>query len=140
MRKEREDRGIETVAAAVAGHAEELYGSGRMHCAEAVLASVQHEFAPELPADLVRYAAGFGGGSGVGCICGAVAGGTMALGVVLGGDRKTAAALTRELHGWFKGIYPATCCRALSAKGKGGCAALTGRVAGKVSEMLAERR
>jgi C_GCAxxG_C_C family probable redox protein len=123
----------------VAAEAEALYRSGKMHCAEAVLASVKQSFAPQLPDQVVQLAGGFGGGSGAGCICGAVAGGSMALGMVLDGDRKEAAALTRELHEWFKGQYGATCCKILTAHGKKGCLDLTARVAGKVAELLAEK-
>ena len=129
----------ESVAEQVAAEAEKLYRSGKMHCAEAVLASVKNRFSPELGDEVVRLAAGFGAGSGSGCICGAVSGGTMALGLVLDGDKKGASALTRELHGWFKSEYGATCCKILTAKGKSGCLGLTASVAGKVAELLQER-
>jgi len=129
----------ESVAEQVAAEAEKLYRSGKMHCAEAVLASVKNRFSPELGDEVVRLAAGFGGGSGSGCICGAVSGGTMALGLVLDGDKKGAATLTRDLHGWFKSEYGATCCKILTAKGKSGCLGLTASVAGKVAELLQER-
>lgn len=128
------------VAKLVACEAERLYRSGKMHCAEAVLASVKGHFAPEIPDQVVRLAAGFGGGSGAGCICGAVAGGTMALGLVADLDKKGAAAMTRELHLWFKKEHGATCCKILTAKGKGGCLTLTVGVAGKVAELLQERK
>jgi C_GCAxxG_C_C family probable redox protein len=130
------DNTSEGVAEKVANEAEGLYRSGKMHCAEAVLAAVKNNFAAAVPDDVVRLAAGFGGGSGSGCICGAVAGGTMALGLVLQNDKKRAAALTRELHKWFKDQYGATCCKIITQKGKGGCAVLTGAVAGKVAELL----
>ena len=126
----------EGVADQVANEAEGLYRSGKMHCAEAVLAAVKNNFAAAVPDDVVRLAAGFGGGSGSGCICGAVAGGTMALGLVLPNDKKRATALTRELHKWFKAQYGATCCKIITQKGKEGCAILTGNVAGKVAELL----
>ena len=127
------------VSAQVAREAERLYRSGKMHCAEAVLASVQGAFASHLPPDLVQLAGGFGGGSGAGCICGAVSGATMALGLVMNGDRKAVAALTRELHAWFKEQYGATCCKILTAHGKSGCVTLTANVAGKVAELLQVR-
>ena len=123
----------------VASEAEKFYRSGKMHCAEAVLAAVKNRFAPELSDEVVRLASGFGGGSGAGCICGALSGGTMAFGLVMQGDRKAVAAMTRELHGWFKKEYGATCCKIISAKGKSGCVDLTARVAGKVAEMLLEK-
>lgn len=130
---EKEDT---TLAEQVAAEAESLYRSGKMHCAESVLASVKNQFAPHIPDAVVQMASGFGGGSGAGCICGAVSGGTMALGLVTNGDRKAASAMTKELHEWFKKEYRVTCCKVLTAKGKSGCVDLTARVAGKVAEML----
>jgi C_GCAxxG_C_C family probable redox protein len=132
---------LETVAEGkadkVALEAEGLYRSGKMHCAEAVLAAVRNAFAPEVSEDVVRMAAGFGGGSGTGCICGAVSGATMALGIVLPGEKKRVSALTKELHRWFKGEYGATCCKLILQSHGKPCPELTGRVAGKVAEMLA---
>lgn len=124
-----------TVPERVAAEAERLYRYEKMHCAEAVLASVKRQFAPHIPDQVLNAALGFGGGSGAGCICGAVSGGTMALGLVLS-DKKDVSALTRSLHEWFKGEYGATCCKILTAHGKKGCVALTARVAGKVAELI----
>jgi C_GCAxxG_C_C family probable redox protein len=117
--------------------AEELYRSGRYHCAEAVLAVVRRHFRPDLPEEVVQMASGFGGGSGSGCICGAVSGATVGLGLVLREDKKQISHLTRELHAWFKGKYGATCCKTIRAgNDKGICHVLTGEVAGKIAEML----
>ena len=120
----------------VATEAEGLYRSGKMHCAEAVLAAIRSNFMPAAGEEIVRLAAGFGGGSGAGCVCGAVGGGTIALGLVLQEDKKRVMELTRELHTWFKGEYGVTCCKVITAKGKSGCPLITGRVAGKVAELL----
>jgi C_GCAxxG_C_C family probable redox protein len=130
------NNGEESVAERVAGDAEGLYRSGKMHCAEAVLAALRNAFAPEVSADIVRVAAGFGGGSGTGCICGAVSGATMALGVVLPGEKKRVSAMTKELHHWFKSEYGATCCKVILQNHGKPCPELTGKVAGKVAEML----
>lgn len=116
--------------------AEELYRSGKYHCAEAVLLTIKRHFRPEAPDDIVRLVTGFGGGSGSGCICGAVAAGTVALGMVLGDDKKRINHLTRELHAWFKEKYDFTCCKIIRENHKGACPVLTGEVAGKVAEML----
>ena len=116
--------------------AEGLYRSGKYHCAEAVLETVRQHFAPELPASLVQAVNGFGGGSGSGCICGAVSGGTVALGLTLKGDKKAINHMTRELHTWFKGKYGVTCCKTIRQTHKGACPILTGEVAGKIAEML----
>ncbi|WP_224983780.1 C-GCAxxG-C-C family protein [Geomonas agri] len=129
----------ESVADKVANEAEGFYRSGKMHCAEAVLAAVKNEFLPEAGDELVHLASGFGGGSGAGCICGAVAGGTMAIGLVVQ-DRKAAAALTKELHHWFKEQYRVTCCKALTANGKKRCVEFTATTAGKVAELLQQKQ
>ena len=126
----------ETIAEQVAAEAEELYRSGEMHCAEAVVAAVRTNFRPDVPAEVVRLAAGFGGGSGAGCICGAVSGGTMALGLVLQDDPKLVKKLTRNLHQWFKEEYGPTCCKVILQTHGKVCPTLTGKVAGKVAEML----
>ena len=127
---------VKDLAGQVAQEAERLYRSGKMHCAEAVLASVKNSFAPQVCAEVVQLAGGFGGGSGAGCICGAVSGGTMALGLVMTGDKKAVSAMTRDLHRWFQEENGATCCKILTAHGKSGCLKLTSSVAGKVAELL----
>jgi C_GCAxxG_C_C family probable redox protein len=115
--------------------AEALYRSGTHHCAEAVMEAIRRHYAPEMPESIVSTVSGFGGGSGTGCICGAVSGGTVAIGLVVH-DKKVAAHLTRELHGWFKERYGVTCCKTIRQTHKGACPVLTGEVAGKVAEML----
>jgi len=136
--KKKENPPAESVAELVGLQAEGYYRSGNMHCAEAVLMAARNQFSPETPEEVVRLAAGFGGGSAGGCLCGAVAGGTMAFGIVLPGDKKKVKKLTADLHHWFKQEYGATCCRIATknAKAKGGCAVLTGEVARKVAELL----
>lgn len=119
---------------------EALFRSGRYHCAEAVLEVARRHFSPETPAEVVNAVSGFGGGSGVGCICGAVSGGTVALGLVLN-DKKLTTHLTRELHGWFKEKYGVTCCKSIrqTHTGKEICPVLTGEVAGKIAELLSRQ-
>jgi C_GCAxxG_C_C family probable redox protein len=126
----------DSVADKVNTAAEGHYRSGKMHCAEAVVQAVKDQFRPDLPDDVVRLAAGFGGGSGSGCQCGAVAGGTIALGLILQADRKKVMTLTRDLHKWFHESYGSTCCRVIRGHDKGVCPELTGAVAGKTAELL----
>lgn len=114
---------------------EQLYRSGKYHCAEAVLEVVRRHFAADLPESIVGTVSGFGGGSSSGCICGAVSGGTVALGLVLG-DKKETTQLTKDLHVWFKEKYGVTCCKTIRQTHKGVCPVLTGEVTGKVAEML----
>lgn len=118
--------------------AEGLYRSGSHHCAEAVMEVVRRHFSPETPEAVVATVSGFGGGSGSGCICGAVSGGTVALGLILN-DKKLTSHLTRELHAWFKEKYGVTCCKTIRQTHRGACPVLTGEVAGKIAEMLARK-
>lgn len=119
--------------------AEALYRSGSHHCAEAVLEAVRRQFAPEIPEAVVATVSGFGGGSSSGCICGAVSGGTVAMGLVLQ-DKKATSHLTKELHNWFRETYGVTCCKVIRANNdKGICPEITGNVAGKIAEMLGNK-
>lgn len=118
--------------------AEQLYRSGKYHCAEAVLETVRRNFAPDLPESIVGTVSGFGGGSSSGCICGAVSGGTVALGLVLA-DKKETTRLTKDLHVWFKEKYGVTCCKTIRQTHKGVCPLLTGEVAGEVAKMLSNK-
>lgn len=136
LRKKTEDAFMENDAEKVAAEAEGYYRSGKLQCAEAVLAAIMRNYMPDTGEEVVRLAAGFGGGSGAGCICGAVAGGTMAFGLVFADNRKQAQRLTKELHRWFKEEYGATCCKIILQTHKKICYELTGKVAGKVAEML----
>ena len=117
---------------------EALYRSGKYHCAEAVMEAIRRHFLPETPESIVGTVAGFGGGSGAGCICGAVSGGTVALGLVLR-DKKSTTHLTKELHTWFNEKYGVTCCKTIRQTHKGACLALTGEVTGKIAEMLGRK-
>ena len=118
--------------------AEELYRSGKYHCAEAVLEVVRRHFAADVPESVVSTVSGFGGGSGSGCLCGAVSGGTVALGLVLT-DKKEITRLTKDLHVWFKEKYGVTCCKTIRQTHKGVCPVLTGEVAGKIAEILGRK-
>jgi len=119
--------------------AEQLYRSGKYHCAEAVMETIRRHYAPAVPEAVVGTVSGFGGGSSSRCICGAVSAGTVAIGLVVN-DKKETMHLTKELHTWFKGKYEVTCCKIIRANNdKGICPVLTGEVAGKVAEMLSSR-
>ena len=118
--------------------AEALYRSGTHHCAEAIVEAIRKNFTPDIPEAVVGTVSGFGGGSGSGCICGAVSGGTVALGLVLH-DKKVVTHMTKELHVWFKEVYGVTCCKTIRQTHKGICPRLTGEVAGKVAEMLGSK-
>jgi len=117
--------------------AEALHRSGKYHCAESTLSTLCKHFRPDLPEEIAQLASGFGGGSGSGCLCGAVAGGTIALGLILKEDKKQIQKLTAELHGWFKEKFGTTCCRSIRSRHeKAFCPVITGDVTGKVTELL----
>ncbi len=136
IKRKTEGCNSENKAEIVAAEAEGYYRSGRMHCAEAVLAAIARNYMPDAGEEVARLAAGFGGGSGAGCICGAVVGGTMAFGLVSGDDRNRVKQLTRELHRWFRDEFGDTCCRVILKNHGKKCFELTGRVAGKVASMI----
>ncbi len=136
---------------AVKSLAEEYYRSGFM-CGESVAAAVFKSFGVENGEQLTAMASGMGAGIGKsGCLCGALNGGVIALGLFFGrtvpGDPsgKKCMALCHELHNWFRAASAknATCCRVLTkgfdmSKGehKVQCVALTGLCAGKTAEII----
>lgn len=138
----------------VAADAEQYYRSG-FYCCEAVMAAIRDHFAPELPKEVISLASGMAVGVGKsGCLCGAVNGGVLALGLFFGrsepgGPQDPKAvkclALVNELHSWFREANGkgTTCCRALTREfdmGRGEhkeqCIRFTGLCAGKTAEIL----
>lgn len=95
-------------AATTAGNCAEKAGTlfdGGYNCAQAVLQATTGRSDPEL----LAMAEAFGGGIGKsGCLCGAVTGGVMALGL-LGKGRRNG-----ELVARFREQFRTTCCRGLS--------------------------
>lgn len=92
-------------------------------CSESVIYAIRKHFDLDLPDDVIAMSSGFPWGlGGGGCICGALAGGTMCLGYFFG--RRTPGEsvdkcfqLTHEFHDYFKETCGGTCCRVLT-KGK----------------------
>lgn len=135
-------------------HAEELYAGG-FFCCEAVMAAIRNDFKVDVPEAVIAMSSGMSIGAGrSGCMCGALNGGILALGMFFGRttqdgpkDPKVNAlmALTHELHDWFKDANAkhANCCRVLTrgfdmagGEHKKQCIAFTGLCAGKVAEIL----
>lgn len=131
--------------------AEELFRGG-FFCSEAVMSSVRSNFELDVPELVISMASGFPVGIGRSkCVCGAVSGGVMALGMLFGrtqpGDPKVEKnlALAGELHDYFKEANGknSLCCRVLTrefdmSKGehKAQCIAFTGLVAEKVAQII----
>ena len=90
------------------------------NCAEAVVHAFRDILNPGLSDDAVRMASGFGGGLGhAGCLCGALTGATMVLGMLQGRvspreSREPVYASAREFHDRFREKFGATCCRVLN--------------------------
>ena len=90
-------------------------------CSESVIYSIKKNFELEMSDDAIAMSSGFPWGlAGAGCICGALAGGTMCIGYFFGrrtpGDNSSymkCQELTKELHDYFKKTNGASCCRIL---------------------------
>ena len=97
----------------------EIFTNG-FACSESVIYAIRKHFEIDLSDDAIAMSSGFPWGlGGGGCICGALAGGTMMIGYFFGrrtpGDSKISKCfeLTKELHDYFKVTNGATCCRIL---------------------------
>lgn len=113
--------------------AEKLFNAGSS-CVRAVLQATSGELSTEL----LAVTSGFSSGIGKqGCLCGAVTGGVMALG--LNGSGKSSG----ELVKLFKNVFGTTCCRGLSRnyawmsdEHQANCSRITMATAGMVAELL----
>jgi len=130
----------------VEARATELFRSG-LHCAEAVLQAVME--GQGRTGVSPRAATAFGGGIGRSKTgpCGALSGGLIALGLVLGRDRPdrakwdAAAALAAALQGWFAAEFGGPRCGAVLERlgpqeRDAECIRLAGRTAGRVHALL----
>jgi C_GCAxxG_C_C family probable redox protein len=130
--------------------AEEYYRVGDFYCSEAIVKAIKDEFQLEVPEIVVAMASGLPVGiGGSGCVCGAVTGGVLALGMLFG---RTAAgdpavekvmALAGELHDAFRSNRRKLCCRVLTKKTPLGspehmeqCISFTGEVAENVAKII----
>ncbi len=111
----------------VAGErAHNLFMTGQLMCSEAVLTVVNRALGGDLSDDMaIRLTACLPQGMGdSGCLCGAVSGGALALGLFLGRnrpgarDKRKAMESAGSLHDGFKEEFKSTCCRVLSKKVK----------------------
>ena len=138
----------------VAEDAEKLYAEGYF-CCEAVMASIRNNFELDVPEEVIAMTSGMAVGVGhSGCMCGALNGGIMALGMFFGRTEQNGPKdpkvvkcmeLTNELHKWFRDSNgkKSVCCRILTrefdmSKGehKKQCIYFTGLCAGKVADII----
>lgn len=133
-------------------NAEELFRTGTYFCSEAVVQTINDALEQPFPREVVKMASGFPIGMGkAGCLCGAVSGGQMALGMVYGrveGEpmHEKMFGLSKGLHDYIKDEYKSTCCRVITRKWEGDnfmsperkqhCIKITGEVARWVAEQL----
>ena len=128
----------------VQSNAEELFRSGTFFCSESVVQTINEVLGNPYDESIVKMAGGFPIGMGkAGCLCGAVSGGQMALGMVYG--RVKGEAMKEKmfeeasgLHDYIKSEYKSTCCRVItrewtgddfkSAARKKHCIKITGQV------------
>lgn len=119
-------------------------------CSESVIYAIRKNFELDMSDDAIAMSSGFPWGlGGGGCICGALAGGTMCIGYFFGrktpGDPKITRCfeLTQELHDYFKDNYGAACCRVLtrgmekdSPERKSHCTQMVKGTVKKVAEII----
>lgn len=112
---------IEEIAHLAGRRAANLFTARRLCCSEAVLLVLNNGFNGNLDFDTARnLGAGFCGGMGdAGCVCGALSGAVMGLGLLLGPSapnglgKKEFRALIKTLHDSFQTKQGSTCCRIL---------------------------
>lgn len=150
IRRELMGTSHEDILQLINAKAENLYLARRMLCAEAVLVTLNHTFKAGLSEEqAVSLAAPFCVGIGdSGCLCGALSGGVLSLGLILGANnpyhyRKKIRSTSRDLHNRFRDRFGSTCCRVISKTIKHDskahfiqCAGLTAETAGLTAEIL----
>lgn len=149
-----EIRAKEVSLKAIQKMAEDNFRNG-YYCCEALMAAIRKGFDLNVPEEVIAMSSGMAVGAGrSGCMCGALNGGILALGLFFGRTEQNGPTnpksvkcmqLTHELHDWFKekNGKNAICCRILTREfdmGKGEhkeqCIRFTGLCAWKVAEIV----
>jgi C_GCAxxG_C_C family probable redox protein len=149
------DVSFDELAELAARRAENLFREHRLSCSEAALLVVNLGFEGGLTTEQsLCLGSGFGGGvGGSGCVCGALSGAVMALGLFLGPGcrsglgKKKFRKLVANFHDSFREESGTVCCRDLIAdfrKNRKGqallCRGLTGRCTGEVVRIVLQER
>lgn len=129
--------------------AEGYFERGELFCSEAVIKTINDELGKPFSDEVTKLASGFPVGIGKsGCLCGAVSGGVMALGMVYGrcqGEEMHEAMFRHaaDLHDRIKELYKSTCCRVMtrnfefqSPERTAHCIKITGEVTAYIAEKL----
>ena len=134
--------------------AEEYFKNGTLFCSESVVQTINELLGNPFDEHIVKLAGGFPVGLGkAGCLCGAISGGQMALGMVYGrikGEQMGSEMLekAKKLHDYIKNDYGSTCCRIITKEWMGDdfksegrknhCITITGKVARWVANEFIE--
>lgn len=112
------------------------------NCAESVVRVSNDVMGLNLPDEALRMSSVFGGGvGGAGCICGALSGACMILGVLAGrsdANEKTKPEMNgpvKEFHTRWVNHFHAACCRVLKSTAHGGPVSCS-RLIAETAEML----
>ena len=129
--------------------AEGYFERGEFFCSEAVVKTINDVLGKPFDDSVTKLASGFPIGIGKsGCVCGAISGGVMALGMAYSRNHGQAMnekmlPMSADLHNYIKGEYKSTCCRVItkdfefaSPERKRHCVKITGKVAAYVAEKL----
>ena len=132
--------------------AEDYYRHGDFYCSEAVVKTIIDEFQIDVSEDVIKMASGFPVGmGGMGCTCGALTGGVMAIGLVYGRSQgkdpkvNKAMELSAKLYQIFCERHKVSCCKVLTRGMEKGspehmeqCIAFTGEMAYEAAKIIAE--
>ena len=132
--------------------AEDYYRNGDFYCSEAVVKTIIDEFQIDVSEDVIKMASGFPVGmGGMGCTCGAMPGGVMAIGLVYGRSQgkdpkvNKAMELSAKLYQIFCERHKVSCCKVLTRGMEKGspehmeqCIAFTGEMAYEAAKIIAE--
>ncbi|QQY79753.1 C_GCAxxG_C_C family probable redox protein [Keratinibaculum paraultunense] len=144
----------EEVIEKVKKEAEGYFERGEFFCSESVVYTINNLLGKPYDENIVKVASGFPIGMGkAGCLCGAISGGQIGLGMAYGRTHgqpmnENMFLLSKELHDYIKNEYGATCCRVITKQWAGDnfqsperkkhCIEITGKVAAWVAEKLIE--
>ncbi|WP_088186696.1 C-GCAxxG-C-C family protein [Desulfosporosinus sp. FKA] len=129
--------------------AEGYFQRGEFFCSESVIHTLNELLGWPFDPSISRLASGFPIGIGKsGCVCGAISGGVMALGMAYGRDHgnpmnSKMLPIAADLHDHIKKLYRSTCCRVItkdlifdSPERKAHCVKITGEVAAWITDKL----
>lgn len=136
----------------VRAKAEEYYRNGDFYCSEAVVKVIVEEFGLDVGSEVIKAASGFPVGiGGMGCTCGAISGGVIAIGLVFGRceakDERVnkAMELSSKLYNVFVDRHKVSCCKVLTRGMEKGspehmeqCIYFTGEVAYETAKIIME--